>query len=421
MNEYTPNKILDLSVVDGGSGREIRGLSPTEEKFSLLREGLDYRINRVNSDVRIMRDGVRLQDFVYFINPYLGELSKNVEAPHWRTVTEQLDTVLRYEEQTEDGFYFRTTPYYEINTKGVGYTKPAAKGYDLRDADTYRVGKKVLYSERQMGLASKDDFSPRGEGDIIATSNYLIAHGVRTECYMGVEDVSQMYYKNAILSVKELKKRGVMIPAKEFSPQIAQRLIKCNVRVEEIKDHEEVLARRLFERGYSRWKREHGEEKTYEDLVLDSSVCIVKSIASLINLGYIHGYLHSSNISIVGEILDLGTCAHHENNNDEERNRMIKGVRVGHLKDMRDALIGIKHFIARYQELYGVKLGSNKAAVLFVDAFAQTLHDRMEKVEGGNKKNALAVFTRLVEIIIVAKRNVPAIRDGQVVGWEGII
>jgi hypothetical protein len=72
--ELPQKQKINFAEFDSGKGREIHGLHPTDERFSLLTEGADYVIDRTNKDLRIVTPGVQIQDFVYFINPGEGEI-----------------------------------------------------------------------------------------------------------------------------------------------------------------------------------------------------------------------------------------------------------------------------------------------------------------------------------------------------------
>jgi hypothetical protein len=168
MHESFTPKLEDLDV----KGRDIEGLKPSSERFSSLEPGVDWKIESVCKD---LKSDIEPEKLMAFINPTNGDVSLDVKAPHWRSVTRKM---LSARIETDHG----PEDFYEANIKGCGYLKPTVKGDHSLDKydDWHRTNE--YDSLGAYGLADVSEFS-NNHGDIIDHTRNLIEHGLRTEMY----------------------------------------------------------------------------------------------------------------------------------------------------------------------------------------------------------------------------------------------
>lgn len=167
MRESVP-KLESLDV----KGRDIEGLEPAPEKFSVLEPGLDWKVESVCPE---LKTNIDLERSMIFVNPSGGDVSLDITAPHWRSVTKKEVTASL---ETEHGLEY----FYEANVKGCGYLKPTVKG--KHTFEEYNDWNRVNEYEAAgaYGLADREEFLNKN-GNIINHTKNLIDHGLRTEMY----------------------------------------------------------------------------------------------------------------------------------------------------------------------------------------------------------------------------------------------
>ena len=410
-----------LEELDAVSGREIAGIAPVREKFLGLRESIDISIEETNPLV----SGNGLSGNFLFISPSSGKEERTVEAPHWRSIsTPAIHAEVALSQGQKEFFY-------EANTKGCGYLKPSAKGFRFEKYDHWHIvdesgehdeGYKVL------GLSSRDDYFTYG-GDILQKANRLLEAGLRTECYYQIAKVDRLPFQGQMLTIAELKKRGVIPKRKGYQPYEAVRLLKTNSRVEEAYQSPE-RARELFERAFTAFNQEtkdknlpspqlNIESPEHQRVYLQEYFRNMgHNMAVLLNVGYSHFRLHASNLTMAAEVCDVGTLGPWNEEDDERFTKMYNGVCRGHLKDMRDICNGLKLLLeAAGRE--GLNPGGRRDYLrqAFFEGFNGILDTAAVDRGGNSGQNARRWMEQIFETMLIQNRNLTGLQRGEVESW----
>lgn len=415
-----PPQLTDLDV----KGREILGLEPKFEKFSRLQEGRDYVVVRENTEIE--SEG-NLRSGFLFVDPQNGTESHLVQAPHWRAISQE-GGISSY--RTSHGLEY----FYTINTKGVGYLKPTLKGgkslteyVDWNRVDEY--GYPTAY-----GLAERDDFFT-SEGDLVEKSKKLTDEGLRTELYYAIAEVQQVYYQGDLVSVKELKDRKIIPRQKSFQPHIGIRLLRTNARIAEVKYSDEKRSRELFQEAFDVFNRETEDKKLNIPKIYlgdpESERIYFKeffkrmgeNVAILQNMGYIGWHMHSANVTLAAEIVDIGPYESWKHlKNDKEFVKKYQGVRRGVWKDVRDIAYGLR-FLLQAGKSLGMSLPDKEELYSqYNEGFLLRLdRDRIMKEHKTNPEELITVVQKITKAVVVEGVSLPSLKQGSDVTAWGIV
>jgi hypothetical protein len=174
-----------INEFDEIKGRQIEGLSPKVDNFSIL-EKEDYQLSSRNDD--IVSDK-RLEDFFLFINPSNGQEQRTIEAPHWRSISSNYIKA----QYGQDYFYV-------ANTKGCGFLKPTLKNINFRDFTTWtrtldRGNSEQDYDNHILGILNRYDIGSE-RGYVLDRSKYLVENGLRTELFWGIAKLKKITLKS---------------------------------------------------------------------------------------------------------------------------------------------------------------------------------------------------------------------------------
>lgn len=420
-----PKIIPTLKELDSVKGREIRGLEPKPEKFLLLQSGVDYEITDENE--RISSDH-KLTDFIVFISPSLGEVTKTVEAPHWRAIND--DNVRSKIKLSDEDEPVQEEFFYNVSTKGIGYLKPTAKDLNIEDYDSWALkDEEGVYDHgyKVLGLISK--WETEDNGSLINKSEELLRLGLRTELYWGMAELQRIPFQGQMKTVPELKEKKVIPNQKKFIPYEAVRLLKMNNRIAEASESDERRAE-LFKKAFVVFNRE-AEDKGLPFPELEIGNAEQETIffrefykrmggnmATLLNIGFDHGYMHSANVTLAAEIVDVGTMSKWQ---DEKKGARIKkhgGVREFHLKDMRDMVYGLRILIKAGKEAglsYGDKKGLQQS---FFEGFDGIFDNQKAKEQKTNPENARSWMEKIFDTVIIENKNLPSLLHNKVEDWD---
>lgn len=412
----------ETTNIERRGGREIEGLEAKPERFSRLEEGRDYELVQVNPAITADQ---RVQDFVIFVNPSEGTETRVVQPPHWRTVTSPgVRTTFHLATEGKD----ITIPFYTANTKGVGYLKPTVRDKSIDDIDVWvikdqageqRSGYKVL------GLSGEHEYL---KGGIIEKSNLLLGQGLRCEAYWGLAELKQVYYQGKLVPVETLKRKGIILNRKNYIPEEGVRLFKTNDRIEEVYRSDERRLE-LFRSAFETFNRETKdtnlplpeihignieEERIYFKEFFRR---MGSNMATLLNIGYSHIYLHSSNVTLAAEIADIGTMKHHSENKDKNWSKSHNGVFVSHIKDMRDIVYGLRYLMkaGKDAELHTGK--REDLAVAFLDGFDSVFDPPKVQEQGSDPTKSREWMRKILDAVIVRRENLPSLVYNEIEDW----
>lgn len=401
-----------------GGGREIANIEVVEEYFSKLEKGRDYDILQENPHVISERNA---EDFFIFINPKEGEEMRSIKAPHWRTVSEE-NINIKYILNGKE------IPYYEVNTKGVGYLKRSAKGKNLDRMDTWvqedstgqqQSGYKVL------GLSSLREYE---NGDIIERAEYLLKEGLRTEAYWAIAQLKQLPYKRKLETIRELKQKNVILDDPNYKPAMAVRVMRMNDRIEEVA-RSDGRRQEIFEKAFGIFNKETKDRRlSHPELTIGNKdherkffrvffSRMGKNMATLLNLGMADYYMHSSNITMAAEIVDVGSITHWQEDKEETLVEKYGGVRKAHIKDMRDMTYAL-HILLNAGRAQGLAIGSReRLQESFFKGFDAVFDSHEVKQQDTDPRKAHEWMKLIFDTVIIQKERLPSLLHHDIEDW----
>ncbi len=340
-----PQRTPDPKRFEKTHGREVN-LPAVEVLFRRLEPGEDYTPTEVNLQVQCEQP---VQDFVLFVDPTRGTEHRRVNPPHWRTVsTEDIHATVTSRPGTGAP---RTAEFYEANTKGAGFLKPFCEGLSLDDYETWTYTK----AGRKDTLGMMDLSALLAPRHILPESQFLFEQGLRAEVYWTCAQLHRVPRQGSMQTIEQLA--GNKVIPKKKGMGIAVRLLRNNDRIAECAEADE-RREAIFEKAFDRFNRENMSSKLgFPELHIGDPdherLFITKfarrmggNLAVLCNIGFLHYHLHSSNVTMAAEVVDIESMIHWQKLN--ATNIYMKeydGVRVMYLKDMRDAVYGIKKLL----------------------------------------------------------------------------
>jgi hypothetical protein len=406
------------------TGREIDGLPSSPERFVVLREGSDYKVIEVNSCVR---SSSSVAEFVLFASPSAGTEEHVVDAPHWRSITVRgLDAVLHSRKKGDPVLGH----YYVANAKGSGFLKPRAEGIDLDQYPSW-VARKMNgpdVSVLTLGMASRSDFM-RGAG-VMADSQYLAGQGLRCEVYWGIFELKQVPFKGEMVPVSRLAKEGVI--GNENSAE-AVRLFKTNTRVEEALESDERRMK-IFQDAFDTFNKETKDmdlpfpqlditNKDHQEIWFSEFFRRMgRNLAVLVNVGYSHSHLHSSNITMAAEIADLESVWDlrvADRGFKDDHNVDEGGIRRLILKDMRDVAYACRALM-KAGRAAGLSVGNSvELAQSLRDGFLSQLKPNDFKKMTVLVRPGVAEYwiDRIMDKAIVRNERLAPLLHGKVSDW----
>ena len=299
------------------------------------------------------------EDYMYVLAED-GDVSLPGNAPHWRAINndgknEGRNNGKLFGYETKDG---QTQYYFEVNTKGIGFIR--REMVDCNDADTLK-GVNENGVEINYGLSWAADYD-MFDGDLVTLTKKLTEQGVRTELYWSVAEVDAVPFNGRVLKTQEAKEKGVIHNDDTMNPSLGVRLLRSNYRVEEFakcdEDRRVEILKSVFENfnketemtGRDVPKLTLEEADGQEVYVTETVKQYTKNLAVLINNAMTYMFMHSSNLTMMGEIVDMGAVMSlkktpRKQDNYDARFAFYDGIRMGHIKDMADLCYGVKSFV----------------------------------------------------------------------------
>ncbi len=333
-------------------GRTIAGVNPHPVLLETLKPE-DYQI--VFKNQKIQADGnAQAEDFLYMIDNSDG--TKNVvlgRPPHWRSV----DTPGHTSYPDESGIEHH---YFDISTKGIGMVK----GEVMKDNSPSSLKTRNEYgSTINLGHATREDFE--WMYDLVELTKRLTAIGIRSELYWVIAQVNKVSFNGELLNLDQARERGIVDASEQNRPYMGVRLLRSNRRIEEYvesengKDKKDMLLAvygafneeaKLEKRDTPQLQIDNPEhQRMYFDTMFKQHI---KNLALLISHGLTYYHMHSSNLTLMGEIVDtaavksinINKLPGFENDDISARTNMYRDVRVGYMKDMRDCVLSLRKY-----------------------------------------------------------------------------
>ena len=411
-----PLKFSDLDV----KGREIFGLEPKPENFSQLKSGKDFKIIHKNKNIESNQN---LDDCFLFVNPTGGTEERIIQAPHWRTISTE-NIRASYENGKDKQFY------YTANTKGAGYLKPRLKG---KDFNGYKEWKRVDEHgiKGAYGMAAAEDFL-NDEGNLVDVSRFLTEQGLRTELYYEVAELKNAYYQGKLTPIEDLRKKNV-ITKKDFTPSIGLRLLKINTRIAEVKESDDKRTGELFKHAFDVFNKENEDKKLgFPKLTIGDQESekiyfeeffkrMGKNMAVFQNVGYIGWAMHSANITLAAEIVDIASYESWKHLDDDPKFvKKYNGVRRGVLKDIRDVAYDLK-FLIKAGKRIGLAVPAKEDLLKFyLESFSSNLDlKKLADEEDVDAVKLQEAIRKVSEAVLVQKKDLPPLKSGyDIKDWD---
>ena len=299
-----------------------------------------------------------VEDYMYVLAED-GDVYLPGDAPHWRAVN---NTGKLFGYETKDG---EMQYYFDVNTKGCGFIRREL--VDCNDADTLK-GVNENGVEIHYGLSWDADYELY-DGNLVKLTKDLTEQGIRTELYWGIAESDKVPFNGEVLDVKEAKDKGIIYKDNDMNPNIGVRLLRTNYRLEELNKSDEdkrLVIRDTMLTNYAKEMKLKSGDDTAEELnmndienqkryVMDTLSQYTKNIALLINNAMTYMYMHPSNLTMLGEIVDMGVVislnkVDKKYTDYDARFGMFNGIRQGYIKDMTDLVYAIKIFLDTMSE-----------------------------------------------------------------------
>ncbi len=418
-----------LQDLDSFPGREIAGIEPRPEKFMKLEEGEDYQVTEKSEKVKSDKD---LGDFFVFISPSAGTETKVIEAPHWRVINSP-DVRAEVEiPASEDGDSVRDY-FYSVNTKGVGYLKVPAKGLNIEDYDSWMIMSDKSVEDKGYRVLGFVSAGENTRGNVMEKSEELVAQGLRSELYWGLAKLKRLPFKGRMMTVDELKKNGVISPEDDFEPGQAVRLLKTNTRIAEVSDSDRQRSLELFGQAFEVFNKETADKKLElsEIKIGDSDKERVffleffrrmgHNMAILLNMGYAHGAMHSSNVTLAAELGDVGTISHWSEEDQKRKIKKYGGVRRENLKDMRDMCYDLRILLKAARNA-GLNAGDlNDLRNAFFEGFEGAFDAKSVKSEKSDPEKAKLWMEKIFDTVVIEGENLPSLLHNEIEDWDIIV
>ncbi len=416
----TPERIEEEKKSEVG-GREIRGLEPKEEHFSTLVEGVDFSFSTVNPEV--ITDA-NPRDYILFVNPTNGDRKLVVTPPHWRTISCPISASIIKNDGTTDYFF-------EANTKGVGYLKPTVKGYSIDDLESW-TSHDFIEGERILGIKN-DHLGKRSSVKKMEISQELSKSGLRTEVHWAIALLKRIPFNGEMTPIRELQEAGVFPRKLEDKNMVVRpiemvRLLKTNTRVEEALLADERRGE-IFSQAFDVFNKEARLEgskeaeignRAKEQLFFKTfSYRIGKNLATLLNAGYAHCALHSSNVSMAAEFVDIDPIIFW---NDETKasgwREEYEGLRLHHIKDIRDAIYSLRRLYKAGRKA-GLSTGSRESLVEnIINGFNDGYDANLAENNGIDEISVKNWLKKIAAHVLVEKKNLNSLIHYSIDTWE---
>jgi hypothetical protein len=346
-----------------------------------------------------------------------------VTPPHWRTVSSPVSASIK-KNNGEDDYFF------EANTKGVGYLKPSVKGYSIDDLESW-ISTDFIEGERILGI-NNDHVGERSSVKKMEISNELVKSGLRSEVHWSVANLKRIPYNGEMSSIGELQERGVFPRKFEDKNLLVRpielvRLLKTNTRVEEA-----LLAddrrKEIFSDAFDVYNKEArltdlpeveiGNRSKEQEFFRTFSYRIGKNLAILLNNGYAHGALHSSNVTMAAEFADIDPMIYWDNETKASGwKEEYQGLRLHHIKDIRDAIYSLRRLYKAGRKT-GLSTGSRETLVEnIINGFNEAYDSNLAKKNNIDESAVKNWLERITDHVLVKKKNLNSLTHYNIDTW----
>lgn len=402
------------------SGRDIAGIESHPVLLSVLKPE-EYKVSFRNENIASAVPGVTFEDFLYMIdNTKKIGVAVMGEAPHWRNVATPGDTVYTDEEGKKQYFF-------EVATKGIGMVK--SEVLDNYDYDSLAT-RNEYDVQINLGHSEQADYN-MNEGDLIELDKRLIAMGIRSEMYWVIAKVDKVSFNGELYNVADAREQGIIHKNRQLNPYLGVRVLRTNHRIEEFAKGDDARRHDILLRVFDNFNKETrltgrnvselSPEKSEDLQKYFMVVCEqhITNLAKLVSNALVYYHMHSSNLTMMGEIVDTGVLAHIYHDNDPERIEDVGGIRVGYAKDMRDCVLGLRNLLRALSKYRNVSFNREEVASLIISTF-NTNFDAGVFIKSDKKAKpdkVKEVFSEIVTRMMIDRKTLPALKHNSIEDW----
>ena len=151
--------------------------------------------------------------------------------------------------------------------------------------------------------------------------------------------------------------------------------------------------------------------------LLDFYRRMAKNVAALVNLGYNHFRLHSSNVTMAAEIVDIVTMGHWSLDKGKQFNKKYNGVRRSHIKDIRDVAYSLKYLRLAAGEAGLSRPDREECRQTFLDAFKENLDEKLAAKQGTDPADVIRWIEKITNAVWVENLHLPALQHHEISEW----
>lgn len=393
-----------------------RGEVFEREKFERLpAEAVEviYENDRVNLPFRA-------KDLAVFLEPKQGSVSLGVRGAHHRSAEIPAHLMVG-EAPSPWGKHQEKNLFFTVDLKGTGFLHPQSYVskkewiHGVPGAKEVHVKKPAV--EMSWGYDVLGLMDERSFHDARRMTEEFQRLGARTETFVAAMRIQQLYYDGALRRVPDLQNDDVLPRDPEWHPVIAVRLMRCKTRIQDfvgasVEVRQDMLADafRVLNLEAKKQGRDIRFDATDPDSVRQYLLQIAKwhakNLAILHDVGRVHHFLNSHNLTLAGEMVDLDSVSpavvqmryqeaprvpSHETHQSWDAQFKIPRIL---LKDIRDFAFAFKDQVAALREV--VPLGADAGAAVaeaFMEAYGHALSQKPEVEHLGFPR------ARLVEVV----------------------
>lgn len=231
--------------------------------------------------------------------------------------------------------------------------------------------------------------------------------------------------------IKELREAGVIPSERQYAPHMAQRLMKTNSIVEEVyksKERREELFKEAFAIFNAEAKHYGDSElniKSAEDQEKFALVFIrrmAENIAVLLNTGYMHTGIHSANVTLAAEIVDIGTASHLSENKRIKSGFEVNygGLRLGQIKDIRDSAYSIKRMMMAMLDAGMSRPRKEECLEAMLAAFNGKANAEAMRLQGTDIDDAGKWFYDIARAVLVDNKRLHSLINYTIDEWPNL-
>ena len=191
----------------------------------------------------------------------------------------------------------------------------------------------------------------------IKTSLRFNELGIRTTLPLALIELKEIVCNGEIINIEQAKKRNLIFETD--TPVIEVRAFGSAMRIDDLGNNRESVNIKIISDAINLIRRESGlQEMSFDEYVKWFTATLGANLGKMHNNGFVHGYLHSGNITVDCRIVDLDSVRKIDSHNFSEtmEEDILKSWRS--FKKLIDLLIKYKKISVNLDNLINIFLNS---------------------------------------------------------------